>query len=159
MYYLIIIAFLVMALGIFFFIRHKHLKPIFSFKTAMELVELPIITLYHKNKKLHFILDTGCNNSVIDSTILPELQYSESENSMHIFGIEGKTQESSAIILDFTYENTFYTHTFQAINLSPSFKQIKKIHGITVHGLLGTDFFNKYKYIIDFDKLIAYSKK
>ena len=42
-----------------------------SFKEAMDLVELPIITFYNCNTKLNFLLDTGSNNSHINKKMLP----------------------------------------------------------------------------------------
>ena len=38
-------------------------------------------------------------------------------------------------------------------------KTIESSTGITIHGLLGTDFLQKYNYVIDFDSLEVYSKK
>ena len=36
---------------------------------------------------------------------------------------------------------------------------IKNATGVTIHGVIGNKFMQKYKYILDFDKMIAYSKK
>ena len=38
-----------------------------SFKEAMDLVELPVVTFYNGDKKLNFLLDTGSNMCVINS--------------------------------------------------------------------------------------------
>ena len=43
-------------------------------------------------------------------------------------------------------------------DLDKPFNNIKKESGVTIHGILGNNFFKKYKYVLDFDKLIAYSK-
>ena len=54
------------------FLLYKQYKKKFniSFKEAMELVELPIITFYNKGQKLNFLLDTGSNDCIIDSSNL-----------------------------------------------------------------------------------------
>ena len=36
---------------------------------------------------------------------------------------------------------------------------MKKEYGVTIHGLLGTGFFQKYKYVLDFNEMVAYSLK
>ena len=43
--------------------------------------------------------------------------------------------------------------------MSDAFGHIKKDTGVTVHGIIGSLFFNEFKYVLDFDELIAYSKK
>ena len=52
-----------------------------------------------------------------------------------------------------------YVKKKKKTDMSSSFDVIKRSTGVNIHGILGTAFFNKYKYILDFDKLIAYSKK
>ena len=43
-------------------------------------------------------------------------------------------------------------------NMSEAFGFIKKESGVQIHGILGSLFFQKYKYILDFDSLKAYIK-
>jgi hypothetical protein len=43
-------------------------------------------------------------------------------------------------------------------DISQTLIALKEEYGVTVHGLLGTGFFTKYKYILDFNEMIAYSK-
>ena len=59
-----------------------------SFKEAMDLVELPVVTFYNGDKKLNFLLDTGSNISQINSSILPLLDYKK---------IDGKWVEQSTL--------------------------------------------------------------
>ena len=41
-----------------------------SFREALDLVGLPIVTFYQGDKKLNFLLDTGANLSVINKAAL-----------------------------------------------------------------------------------------
>lgn len=52
-------------------------EPHMSFKESMDLVELPIITFYNNGKKLNFLLDTGANNSIINKSVIKDLDYKE----------------------------------------------------------------------------------
>lgn len=53
-----------------------------SFKEAMDLVELPVVTFFNGDKKLNFLLDTGSNISQINSSILPLLDYKKVEEKI-----------------------------------------------------------------------------
>ena len=44
-------------------------KDVMSFKQSMELCDLPIVTFYIGEKKLNFVLDTGCVQSMLDANI------------------------------------------------------------------------------------------
>ena len=36
--------------------------------------------------------------------------------------------------------------------------QVKAESGVNMVGIIGNEFFRKYKYVLDFDELVAYSK-
>ena len=46
-----------------------------SFKEAMDLVDLPVITFYNNGNKFNFLLDTGATMTVIDSNVLNSLSH------------------------------------------------------------------------------------
>ena len=58
-----------------------------------------------------------------------------------------------------TYRNQKFIDRFYISDLNESFGAIKAETGVQIHGILGSKFFAKYKYILDFESLIAYSKK
>lgn len=130
-----------------------------SFKTAMELLELPVITFYVGDKKLHFLLDTGSNKSIINTKVLNFIPYEDTHEKSKLFGLEGNVQETSYVNIDLLYNDKSFPTKFQSVDMSNAFRTIKKENGVTLHGILGTEFFNNYKYVIDFNELIAYSKK
>ena len=57
------------------------------------------------------------------------------------------------------YKDKEYQEDFQVIDLSKAFGVIKSESGVNLHGILGNSFFQKYKYVINFDELIVYSLK
>lgn len=131
-----------------------------SFKEALDLCDLPVITFINNGIKLNFLLDTGANKSVIsyDAFKLP-IKYDRSYKSGTIFGMDGNVKEVSYISMDISYKNKVFNDTFQVLDMSEAFDRIKKNDGVTLHGVLSHTFFQKYKYVLDFDELIAYSKK
>ena len=135
----------------------KPKEPI-SFKQGFDLTDLPIITLYQKDKKFNFILDTGANDSVIDASILKDMYYEPLELETHFFGVEGDKKGAQLCKIILSYKDVEYINDYVISDMSKPFGHIKKETGVTLHGLLGSKFFNKYKYVLDFDALIAYSK-
>lgn len=134
-------------------------KDIMSFKAAMDLCELPVVTFYQKDKKFNFLLDTGSNSSIIDKNALPNIEYENSDLQANLFGLEGQKKRVDACKITLYFNNKGYTFDYLVSDLKDPFNQIKQESGVTIHGIIGSRFFNEFKYVLDFDELIAYSKK
>lgn len=131
-----------------------------SFKEAMDLVELPVVTFLNGKKKLNFLLDTGSNISQINSSVLPLLDYKKIDGKdMDVMGIEGNKVNTKFCEMIITYKGQDFINEFCIHNLDEAFAIIKEESGVQIHGILGSLFFQKYKYILDFNSLIVYNKK
>ena len=130
-----------------------------SFREAMDLVELPIITFYNKDTKLNFLLDTGSDLSYINKSVLFSFVAMEVTESMNIIRGGGNLQSLGCCDMTVTYKNQEFIDRFYVSDLDEAFGAIKAETGVQIHGILGSKFFTKYKYILDFESLIAYSKK
>lgn len=137
----------------------KRTERAMSFKEAMDLVELPIITFYNKDKKLNFLLDTGSDLSHINKSLLPSLEYKEANDSKNIISIGGSSQSLGCCDMTITYRDKKFVDRFHISDLDEAFATIKAETGVQIHGILGSRFFAKYKYILDFKNLIAHSEK
>ena len=116
------------ALTITFFedLKKSNRKKI-SFKEALDLTELPIVTFIGKGRKLNFLIDTGANNRVTN------------------------------LVIKFD-DKREYDECFLISNMDDAFNSIKSETGVMIHGILGSNFFAKYKYIINYDSLALYVK-
>lgn len=130
-----------------------------SFKEGFDLTEMPIVTFQCGDRKLNFLLDTGSNNSVIDSNVLDSIPYEKREGSSSLFGLEGQVVTVSVCYIKLSYKGKDYGYDYLIKDMSQPFGQIKKECGVTLHGLLGSNFFNEFRYVLDFDSLTAYSKQ
>ena len=139
--------------------RGQKKKETMSFREAMDLVELPIITFYNNDKKLNFLLDTGSDLSYINKSILPSLEYKKIDESRNIISVGGNTQSLGGCDMTVTYKNKKFIDRFYISDLDEAFGVIKAETGVQIHGILGSKFFAKYKYILDFENLVAYFKK
>ena len=135
---------------------NKKNKSKISFKEAMDLVELPIITFYNENKKLNFLLDTGSNVSYINNSILPSINHKILDKQNSTFGIEGNKVMNQFCSMDISYREQAFNEEFSISNLDDAFNIIKQEDGVQLHGILGSRFFEKYRYVLDFKDLIAY---
>jgi hypothetical protein len=129
-----------------------------SFQQAFDLTEMPIITLYQGEKKFNFLLDTGSNNSIIDSNILDQIERKIINEKSSLFGMEGNVKEVSMCKIILSYKDKEYEYKYLIQDMKAPFDNIKNSTGVTLHGIIGSNFFNEYKYILDFNELVAYSK-
>lgn len=134
-------------------------KNIISFRAGYDLTELPVISLYQGGNVFNFLLDTGSNDSIIDSNILDKMEFTESERKSQLFGMEGNPQDVKCCNITLSYGTEDYPYEYVICDMKEAFGRIKKESGVTLHGVIGSKFFNAYKYVLDFESLIAYSKK
>ena len=143
-------------------IIHKFLNihpDAMSFQSSMDLAELPVVTFRQGDKKINFLLDTGSNNCIIDSNILKNINHKMLDVETNILGLEGNAQKTGVCTIKMTYKDKEYEYPYVIQDMSAAFDSIKKETGVTVNGMLGSKFFNEFKYVLDFDELIAYSKE
>ena len=138
-------------------IRKRNNSKI-SFKEAMDLVELPVVTFYNGDTKLNFLLDTGSNVSYINSSIIPLLVHEKTDKEMDTIGIEGNKVSNQFCKMSVTYKNQVFEEEFSIADLDEAFGVIKQESGVQIHGILGSKFFERYKYVLDFKELMAYIK-
>ena len=142
----------------------KFIKGLFgkydeiSFRQGFDLTKLAIATFYQGEEKLNLLLDTGSNTNIINKKVLERLKYELSGDKVELQGIEGQQKSENECIIELIHKDVLYRCPFTISDLSKPFSNIKKESGVTLHGIIGTEFFNKYKYVLDFEKLVAYSK-
>lgn len=130
-----------------------------SFRQGFDLTSLPIVTFYQGEKKFNFLLDTGSNDSVIDSNILGEMEYTKTNLKSTLMGLDCINKEVYCVLVKLSYMSQDYPFVYIVNDMSAPFGSIKHETGVTLHGIIGSKFFNKYKYVLDFDEMIAYSKQ
>lgn len=130
-----------------------------SFRESMDLAELPVVTFYQGDKKFNFLLDTGSNYSHISKEAVKEIIGTMFDANAKVSGIgEGKT--SAVCRTTLSYKGADYDIDLNVTDhLTDAFTAIKQETGVQVHGLIGNQFFQKHKYVLDFEELVAYTKK
>lgn len=122
-------------------------------KGVLKQVHLPIIEVEVQNMHLHFILDTGSTNSLLDERVIVTLKDQISfAGKYELQGIEGNAIQSSQGTLSFGLCGKTYQQNFCFMPLEKPFEAIKRDSGIEVHGILGTDFLIANQWVIDFEE-------
>lgn len=135
-------------------------KEAMSFREAMDLVELPVVTFHQGKERFNFLLDTGSNHSHISKQAAHRLSGELLTGTESVNGVGGEVAINNAINTTLQYKNNSYNVTLLiGEHLDATFATIKESSGVIVHGILGSVFFNEHKYVLDFESLIAYSKK
>lgn len=136
----------------------KRYKSAISFRESLDLTGLPVITFNQGKNKYNFLLDTGATISVINKSCLDSIKYSNIEGMQcEVYGMEGNTQVVPYVEINF-HRDMEYKGFFQVIDMSAAFDNVKAETGVTLVGILGNDFFQNYKYVLDYNTMIAYSK-
>lgn len=127
-----------------------------SFREAMDLAELPVITFYNGDRKINFLLDTGSNTSYLNKSIVSSLVVESTGEESNIIGIEGNKVNCKICKMIIRRKNQEFEEEFSIADLDKAFRIVKEESGVQIHGILGSRFFEKYKYVLDFKDYIAY---
>lgn len=139
--------------------RIKRNNRKMSFRESMDLAEMPVVTFYQGDKKFNFLLDTGSNYSHISKEAAKEINGELLEAQAKVSGI-GEGLTSGVCRTTLSYKGADYDIDLSITDhLTDAFSAIKTETGVQVHGLIGNQFFQKHKYILDFEELVAYTKK
>ena len=77
---------------------------------------------------------------------------------MNTIGIEGNKVSNQFCKMSVAYKNQVFEEEFSIADLDEAFGVVKQESGVQIHGILGSKFFERYKYVLDFKELIAYIK-
>ena len=121
---------------------------------------MPFIKVKHNNITFNLVIDTGCTISCIDNNILDLLLHRTTNECVEgLIFANGNTSDVVPIVeLPITIGDQEYIEQFNAVDFKDMSQQVKDNFGITVRGLLGSEFLYKHSLILDFDKhLIRYT--
>lgn len=160
---IVIILFVVLALGFCINLIEgvtKNNRRKISFKEALDLTELPVVTFISNNKKLNFLIDTGANNSILNESVANKMKLKCRDiEDMETNTAGGNICLNKVVDLSIKFDDSrIYEETFLINNMDIAFDAVKAETGVTIHGILGSNFFAKYKYIIDYESLALYVK-
>lgn len=153
---IIIVLILLIIISIYYVKFYKKEPRITaSFKNAINMVKVPVISFENNNQTFHFIIDSGASHSIIDINSIVNFKYKEKDGKSRVYGVEGNKIDSTIVIVELTKKNYHFINMFQILPVG-GFENIKNKYGIEISGLIGNDFLSKYEFIMDFKNLKYY---
>lgn len=137
----------------------KTKKTCIDFSAGFNLTDMPIVTFTQGDVKLNFLLDTGSTNSLINESMVKNINVIPLQTDTKMFGLDGNYTKVEVAVISIFYNGIEYANDFMISNLDKPFSNIKKESGVTIHGILGNNFFTRNKSILDFEEMKAYFKK
>ena len=134
-------------------------KTCIDFSAGFNLTDLPIVTFTQGNEKLNFLLDTGSNKSLINASIVNKLNHIPLKSDSTMFGVDGNYTKVEMTVISIFYKGEEYANDFMISDLDKPFSNIKRESGVTIHGILGNNFFVRNKSILNFEEMKAYFQK
>jgi hypothetical protein len=133
-----------------------------SFSKGFKSPNIPLATFYQGDKELIFLLDTGSENNVTNQKTLSFVEHTilKDANVTHTLSGVGGTEEVFSCSISFGCDSEQYTENFLVSNsIDAAIEMIRQEHGIIISGILGSQFLKKNNVVMDFNTLMAYSKK
>ena len=157
---LIILLLLIIVCLVWSKYTERNRKIPIPFKESMDLLNVPVVTFTNNGQKLHFLLDTGGDYSYIDSSVLDTLDIkSKDDSSIKVSTGSTGFHSSGKVTIDIEYRGNTFEETFVVHDLKEQFASAFSNSGLVVHGVLGSMFFAKHKYELNFEDFTAYSAK
>lgn len=119
-------------------------------------IKIPIVEKTIGNKSYNFIIDSGANISLIDSTWYSnntDLFKYEGTNEIWMTGVSGIIKSNTVIISTKVDSNLMYFATSDLTSVIKALREQK----IEVIGLLGSEYLQHNKLILDYNKKALYS--
>ena len=134
-------------------------------KVGFEKTNYPIIKMKIRNKYKYFLLDSGANINALSKDVLTSIM--KKEDSLKIVGNGqvlgiGATEDVAIPVIEETISvgrDKFVENFLVSEDWETTRKYISDNCGVEVIGLLGSEFFQKARWLIDFDNLVIWVKK
>lgn len=154
---LIIVTFIaVLVNGVEDYNSHNRTNKL-SFKGSIDSLTIPIVTLFNNGKAFNFVVDTGANYSVINAEYLKLFDAKIIKGiTGKVYGIDGNQQDVYYARIQLSQYTDNFVEEFQIFDIQSMCDNLKEENGVEIVGILGSSFFQRYKFIIDFNELNMY---
>ena len=115
-----------------------------------EKTNLPYIKLNVQGQYLNMLVDTCCAMSIISKDALNGLEYKKSKRKVSLQALVSDDALLNVIKIPFTINDRQFEEEF-AVYDTEDIAGFEEKHDITIHGVLGSEFFNNTKCHIDYN--------
>ena len=125
-------------------------NAIFLFQNENK-TDIKYITIDIQGQQLNLLVDTGCGISIIRSDVAVTLEHSSSPRKINLQALTSDSIASNVVSIPLTLGNKEITEDFALYDES-DIANFEALYGITLHGILGAEFFEKTNCKIDYKK-------
>lgn len=146
-------------LGIYQTIKQQNLaanKYKVSFKKHFKKIKVPLIKMKVGEELHYFLVDSGATDNVISKSFFDTIDH-KCFNDLHyakpIVSANGTTKECPYMETTLSFKRDYFEDIpFLITDIKDAVDFIKEKSNITIVGILGSTFFDKYRWAIDFDE-------
>lgn len=148
---LILWAVLLVGLLIAFY-KYARSKPntLFLFKDFNK-TDIPYINIDIQGQSLNMLVDTCCGISILKRGLIDKLEYEKSPRKISLQALTSDSLTSSTVSVPISIGNKKIVEDF-ALYDGEDIANFEVLYGITLHGILGAEFFEKTHCKIDYKK-------
>lgn len=137
----------------------KKYKSRTSFKKYLDTIGNPIVPFACNGYRVFMLIDTGASSSHITEDAIKALNAKKLDKHINSVGFGGMSEKSDIYSITLGYKHKNYPVEVCASKaLKQGLYSIYINYGVTVHGVLGGDFLDKYNFVIDYKNCTLYRK-
>ena len=132
--------------------KYAYSRPnaVFLFQNENK-TDIKYITIGVQDQQLNMLVDTGCGISIIRSDVAQTLRHSRSPRKINLQALTPDSLASDVVTIPITVGNKEIAEDFATYN-EKDIANFEALYGITLHGILGAEFFEKTNCQIDYKK-------
>lgn len=111
--------------------------------------DIPYITIDIQGNQLNMIVDSGAGVSMVTEDALSFLEYYETEREVTLQGLVNESTPPKMVSIPINVKGNEVVEDFIRIQ-ADDFAGFGRKYGVTIHGLLGNEFFEKTGCVIDY---------
>ena len=139
--------------------KQSNYHEIASLEVPLSKTGLIYVTFTCKGKDMNFLLDTGSNISYVESSAISDMDIELKKCNESARGITGNQEIGYYCSLVLETPSTVTVIDLPVSNFHDAFTTVEQECGVTLHGLLGNNFLQASKYVIDYDKMMILKRK
>ena len=134
-----------------FLVIEKNRKFAFN---DFDKVDIPYVTIDVQGHKLNMIVDTACGLSILHKKSIETvgLQYTATNSKTNVTALTEEKVALQNVIVPLIINGKEEKVSFSLFESDTNFSDFRTHFGIVMHGLLGSDFLDKYKCVINYKK-------
>lgn len=121
---------------------------------------MPIIKVKIDKKEYKLMLDSGANINLLNASVYNALDSSniEKKASRGITSAAGELDLGFVANIEFKHKQKKFVESFEILDMEGPFSAIEAKDGVRIDGILGSTFFQKHRWTIDFENLVVWTK-